>query len=68
MKDNILYAVGVWGEGAGIILITLVSVWDLLIFGLRSFMEYRIGIAGIIAIWIGVGLILASKHLDSARW
>lgn len=68
MKDRLLFAIGVWGEGVGIILITIVSVWDLLILGLRSFMEYRIGIAGIVAIWIGVLLIVASKHLDSANW
>ena len=62
--DNVLYYIGVWGEAWGLVLIIAVSVWDLLILGLRSFMEYRIGILGIVAIWIGVVLIVMSKHID----
>ena len=62
--SNISYYIGVWGEAWGLALILVVSVWDLLILGLRSFMEYRIGILGIVAIWIGVVLIVMSKHID----
>ena len=67
-EDNILSTIGIWGELAGLVLIALVSFWDFIVIGGRGFFEYAIAWKGILAIWVGLGLIVASKHLDKTEW
>ena len=62
MRDNIKYWVGLYGEIIGILLIVLVSTWDLFKWGILRFLEYKICWGGIAIIWLGVFLIVASKH------
>ncbi|MEN6414391.1 MAG: hypothetical protein ABFC84_16760 [Veillonellales bacterium] len=68
MKDVIRFYIGVYGEWVGLMLISLVSVWDLIRIGARGFFEYRVGWVGIVIIWVGLLLIRAGKHLDKNRW
>ena len=62
--DKVKYYIGIYGERVGFALIVLVSVWDLLYTGVRGFPEYRIGVLGVVAIWLGAILISLSKHFD----
>lgn len=55
---------GIYGERLGLTLIVWVSISDLAMIGLRHFVEYSIGWKGIGVIWIGVAMILCSKHID----
>lgn len=68
MKDTwynkLLLLVGVTGEGIGIAIIALTSLWDIFYMGVRGFMEYSIGLTGIFAIWIGLAFIVISKRID----
>lgn len=66
MKDDLIIAFGIWGEVLGLILIALVTLWDIFISGARGFMQYSICWKGIILIWLGIGLVVASKH--TKRW
>ncbi|HEC63751.1 MAG TPA: hypothetical protein ENI23_00490 [bacterium] len=50
----------------GLGLIILVSVYDILRFGMFRFRDYGISYKGILLIWLGVGLIVMSKKAD--RW
>jgi len=56
--------IGIYGEVIGLVSIALVSLWDFIITGARGFFEYNVGPKGIILIWLGLVLILASKHID----
>ena len=60
----IKYYIGVYGEAVGLFIVGFVSAYDLLMQGVRGFLEWRIAPLGIVAIWLGVILIVASKHLD----
>lgn len=64
MREVAEFLIGVYGEVTGLYIIALVSIWDFVVLGLRGFFEYRIGWIGIVAIWIGIALIVASKRLD----
>ena len=63
MKEWIKIVVGIYGEVVGLLLILMVSMWDLLIQGARGFYEYSICFKGVAVIWVGLALIIASKHI-----
>ena len=67
MKDWLLFYVGRYGKKVGLGLVGLVSVYDLLLRGIRGFFEYSIMYKGITLIWIGLILIGWSKEIEK-RW
>ena len=48
----------------GLGLIVLVTIYDILRLGMLGFRDYAIGYKGIVLIWVGVGLIVASKRAN----
>jgi len=64
VRQEIILTLGTIGEKIGITLITLVSVWDIMWAGGRNLFHYSICWKGILAIWLGIVLILTSKHID----
>lgn len=62
--QEFLLSIAIYGEAVGIVLIGVVVLRDFLMTGARGFLEYAIGPAGVVLIIIGLGLILASKHID----
>ena len=68
MKDFLRYFIGVYGEGIGLAMVFVSSIWDVLRMGVRGFLEYKVGIAGVIVIWVGLILIMLSKRWDRRQW
>ena len=62
--DDLVIEFGVWGEKLGLLMIICVSLWDIAFTGARNLLHYSIGIKGMVVIWAGVILILASKHIN----
>ena len=58
-KRDIEESIYYYGFYVGIGLIILVTLFDVLWSGMRGFMEYNIGVKGILLIWIGLFLMLA---------
>ena len=58
------YWTGRNGVKRGLALISLVTVWDVMMTGLRGFMEYSIGYKGIVLIWVGVALIFKGHRIE----
>ena len=56
--------IGKYGRKAGLSMVTLVTVWDVMMTGLRGFMEYSIGYKGIVLIWVGVALIFKGHRIE----
>ncbi len=67
MKDKLLFFVGMYGRLIGVSMIALVSVWDILLFGIRGFYQYSIGYKGIAVIWAALVLILSAKYLQEHK-
>lgn len=67
MKDWIEFHIGIYGEFLGLILIGLVSFWDFMVVGAKGFLEYSVCWKGVLIIWIGLALIVASKHLGRKK-
>ena len=68
MKDKLFFFVGLYGEVVGLSIITAISLFDIVVTGARGFFEYAIAWKGIVAIWVGLVLIIASKHLEKKEW
>jgi len=68
MKDNLFYFIAAYGEEIGLGILLGVSVYDLLLTGARGFFEYSISCRGVVMMWCGIALVVASKHLDKTRW
>ena len=64
MKYNAILNLGVLGEKVGLVLIALVSVWDIMWAGGRNLLHYSICWKGVLVIWLGLILIMTSKHID----
>ena len=65
-QDKIL-SIAIFSEeliAAGLSIIIIVTVYDILRLGWLGFRDYGISYRGIILIWLGVGLIVMSKKAD----
>lgn len=58
---------GTNGVRRGLALISLVTVWDIVLTGLRGFFQYSIGWKGILIIWIGVMLIAKGYKIEKGE-
>lgn len=56
--------IGSKGVKMGLLLIGMVTAWDVLIMGTRGFFEYSIGYKGIVLIWIGIALIFKGWKIE----
>ena len=58
-KRDIEESIYYYGWYTGIGLIVFVTLFDVLWSGIRGFLEYNIGVRGILLIWLGLFLMLA---------
>jgi hypothetical protein len=58
---------GTNGVRRGLALISLVTMWDIMMFGWRGFLQYSIGYKGIALIWLGIALIFKGRRIEQNR-
>ena len=64
MKYQVWALIGQYGRKIGLSMITVVALWDVLLKGLRGFMEYAVCWKGIAIILIGVWMIWQGEKIE----